>query len=85
MTRLLRIAAFAEAITLVVLLVNLLTAHLPAVSSAVGPCHGCAYLAVIIATFTSLSGPSRWTSVIPGIGGLLVLRRQSVTPASSNE
>ncbi|MFD9263915.1 hypothetical protein ACFVZQ_36550, partial [Streptomyces sp. NPDC059538] len=48
-SRLLRISAPVELVTLAVLLVNLGVLHLPALASAVGPVHGCAYLIVIIA------------------------------------
>ena len=74
--RALRIAAGTELVTLVVLLTNLATAHWPAVSSSVGSTHGCAYLFVIILTASqSRATRTRATAVIPGIGGLLVLRR----------
>ena len=72
----LRIAAAAELATLVVLLVNLATVHWPQVSSAVGPTHGCAYLFVIMLTVRqSRTGRTRATALVPGIGGLLVLRQ----------
>ncbi|MEU6038350.1 hypothetical protein ABZ801_23355 [Actinomadura sp. NPDC047616] len=75
--RALRIAA-AEAVSLAVLLANLVTVHTEAISSLVGPLHGTAYLAVIAATWltpeTAVPG-ARWRSVVPGIGGLLTLRR----------
>jgi hypothetical protein len=65
-----------ELVTLLVLLVNLATVHLPAISSLCGPTHGCAYLFVVVAT---LRDPSATTAMkimawLPGIGGLLVLR-----------
>lgn len=72
----LRAAAFVELASLVVLLVNLATVHWPAVSSAVGPVHGCAYLFVIVLAFRQTTG--RWTraaALVPAVGGLLVLRR----------
>ncbi|MEU6882397.1 DUF3817 domain-containing protein [Streptomyces sp. NPDC046712] len=76
--RILRIAAGAEAASLVVLLANLLTTHTPAVSSLVGPLHGTAYLVVIAATWqvsdASMSG-ARWAAAVPGVGGLLAVRR----------
>lgn len=72
----LRIAARVELATLVVLLANLATVHWPGVSSAIGPTHGCAYLLVVILTFRqSQAVRTRATAVVPGIGGLLVLRR----------
>ncbi|GGY86143.1 DUF3817 domain-containing protein [Streptomyces avidinii] len=74
---LLRISATLELATLAVLLVNLGVLHLPALASAVGPVHGCAYLIVIIAV-TRERGPDRAAvplSAVPGIGGILALRR----------
>ena len=74
--RALRVAAGAELATLVVLLTNLVTVHWPPVSSAIGPVHGCAYLFVVILTVRlSRATRSRATALIPGIGGLLVLRQ----------
>ncbi|PKW13744.1 DUF3817 domain-containing protein [Saccharopolyspora spinosa] len=76
--RALRFAAGIEAASLVILLVNLFTAHLPAITSLGGPIHGTAYLVVIAATFLVPASPSaRWLAVIPGIGGLLALRQFS--------
>lgn len=76
--RALRIAAGVEAASLVILLVNLVTVHLPAITSLGGPVHGTAYLVVIAATFLVAASPSaRWLAFIPGIGGLLALRRIS--------
>lgn len=76
--RVLRIAAACEAGSLVVLLVNLLTVHVAEVASFVGPLHGLSYLAVIGAT--SMASPpappgTLGRAFVPGIGGLLVLRR----------
>ncbi|MFI1647513.1 DUF3817 domain-containing protein [Streptomyces avidinii] len=74
---LLRISATVELVTLAVLLVNLGVLHLPALASAVGPVHGCAYLIVII-TVTRERGSDRTAvplSAVPGIGGVLALRR----------
>jgi hypothetical protein len=77
--RALRIAAAVELVTLAALLVNLLTVHAEFVSSLGGPVHGTAYLAVIALTWaTTPVNTTRGTrprSVVPGIGGLLVLRR----------
>ncbi|MFE5487533.1 DUF3817 domain-containing protein [Streptomyces sp. NPDC056527] len=76
--RTLRIAAGVEAFSLVALLANLLTTHTPAVSSLVGPLHGTAYLVVIAATWqvsdAAMPG-ARWAAAVPGVGGLLALRR----------
>jgi hypothetical protein len=72
----LQIAARVELVTLVLLLANLATVHLRAVSSLVGPTHGCAYLFVVIATLR-VHGATRATQIIAAIpgGGLLALRR----------
>jgi len=74
--RLLRIAAGVELASLVLLLVNLATVHWPPVASLLGPVHGCAYLFVIGAT-VQVSGDlrNRLTAAVPGVGGLLALRR----------
>ncbi|MFF2200374.1 hypothetical protein [Streptomyces sp. NPDC058145] len=73
----LRIAAHVELISLIVMLANLATAHLKPISSLMGPTHGCAYLFVVIATWrlTSATTTTKAVAVIPGIGGLLALRR----------
>ncbi|MER7076555.1 protein of unknown function [Saccharopolyspora kobensis] len=74
--RTLRISAAAEAASLALLLINLFTVHIDGVSSLVGPLHGMAYLVVIAATFLVPAPPAaRWLALIPGIGGLLALRR----------
>lgn len=74
-----RIAAAVELVTLAALLVNLLTVHTEVVTSLGGPVHGTAYLAVIALTWaTTPVNTTRGTrprSVVPGIGGLLVLHR----------
>ncbi|MGW8327545.1 hypothetical protein ACWGLE_06570 [Streptomyces sp. NPDC055897] len=73
----LRLAAHVELVSLLVMLANLATAHLKPVSSLMGPTHGCAYLFVVIATWrlTSATTTAKTVAVIPGIGGLLALRR----------
>ena len=75
--RLLRVAAATEAVTLALLLVNLATVHVPAVAGAVGPVHGAAYLAAIVATLLTPDAPAaaRWWAVLPGVGGLFAVRR----------
>jgi hypothetical protein len=55
--RWLRVASVGEAVSLAVLLVNLATAHLSAVASAVGPLHGFAYLATIATIATAFLLP----------------------------
>ncbi|MEV4685507.1 hypothetical protein [Streptomyces kurssanovii] len=73
----LRIAAHVELVSLIVMTANLATVHLGPVSSLMGPTHGCAYLFVVAATWrlrraTTLT---KAAAVVPGIGGLLALRR----------
>lgn len=73
----LRIAAHAELVSLIVMTANLATAHLGPVSSLMGPTHGCAYLFVVVATWRlrRATPPTKAAAVVPGIGGLLALRR----------
>ncbi|MEU5639768.1 hypothetical protein [Streptomyces milbemycinicus] len=75
--RTLRIAAAVEAISLAALLINLATIHTKAITALGGPVHGMAYLATIACTWMTPTATStaRWLAAIPGIGGLLVLRR----------
>ncbi|MGK5682646.1 DUF3817 domain-containing protein [Actinoplanes sp. URMC 104] len=74
--QLLRVAAGIELISLLVLLGNLATVHAAWVATLLGPLHGCAYLVVVGATLaaTRRAGP-RLLAVVPGVGGLLALRR----------
>jgi len=74
----LRIAAGVEAASFAILLGNLLTTHTQAITTLVGPVHGTAYLVVIAAASmapSASSGGARWRAAIPGVGGLLALRR----------
>lgn len=76
--RTLRVATAVETISLTVLLLNLATAHIKAISSLVGPLHGAAYLTVVAATLALPSAAAtgaRWRSAVPVVGGLLALRR----------
>jgi hypothetical protein len=74
-TVLLRIAARVEAASLVILLANLATVHIPWIATLVGPLHGCAYLLVIGTVLqTTRLRRARWLSLVPGIGGLLAER-----------
>ena len=75
--RALKIAAAVEALTLVLLLGNLVTVHVPELSSLLGPVHGTAYLITIAAALAAIPTRARWLSLIPGIGGLLALSRPS--------
>ncbi|GAA2908853.1 hypothetical protein GCM10010517_75290 [Streptosporangium fragile] len=82
-----RIAAAVELASLVVLLGNLATAHLPAVSSLAGPVHGCAYLFTVIA---AIRDPQRTPAAaglawLPGIGGLLALRYLDRAPQRADQ
>jgi hypothetical protein len=72
----LRIAARIELLSLTVLLANLATVHLKAVTTLVGPAHGCAYLFVVAATWRlrQATATTRAVAFVPGIGGLLALR-----------
>ncbi|MEU4795156.1 hypothetical protein [Streptomyces sp. NPDC023327] len=85
--RTLRIAAAAEALSLVLLLANLCTVHASALSALLGPLHGTAYLVVIATTWPvpSAAAPgARWRALAPGVGGLLALRRiESRAPAGN--
>ncbi|MFF3286412.1 DUF3817 domain-containing protein [Streptomyces sp. NPDC003023] len=73
----LRIAAHTELVSLVVMLANIATAHLRPVSALMGPVHGCAYLVVVVATWRlqQATASVKTVSLVPGIGGLLALRR----------
>ncbi|MFE5492325.1 DUF3817 domain-containing protein [Streptomyces virginiae] len=74
--RVLRIAAQVEAVSLALLLANLLTVHTEAVASLGGPVHGTAYLIVILTVRQASPEPSaRNRAWIPGVGGLLALRQ----------
>ncbi|RSM56654.1 DUF3817 domain-containing protein [Actinoplanes sp. ATCC 53533] len=84
--RLLRTAALAELASLILLLANLATVHWAPVAALLGPVHGGAYLLVIGAT-VQVTGDlrSRLTAVVPGVGGLLVLRRLRRRPGPGRE
>ncbi|MFF4391769.1 DUF3817 domain-containing protein [Streptomyces sp. NPDC001552] len=76
-SRLLRLSAPVELLSLAALLANVAVLHQQAVASAIGPLHGCAYLIAIIATARA-AGPDRTATVLAailGIGGMLALRR----------
>jgi hypothetical protein len=87
--RTLRTAAGAEAASLAVLLANLLTVHAQAVTSLAGPLHGTAYLVTIAAAWqatTAADAGARWCALVPGVGGLLALRRvrtRTAAPATT--
>ncbi|WP_285560209.1 DUF3817 domain-containing protein [Actinoplanes regularis] len=79
MNRPLRAAAAAELLSLVILLVNLATAHLRPITSLCGPIHGCAYLFVIVLTLSNPAADrtAKLLAWLPGLGGVLVARRLS--------
>jgi hypothetical protein len=78
--KLLKIAAAVEAVTVCLLFANLLTVHWPAVSSALGPTHGTAYLVTIVTALSTAGSTTRAKvlSFVPAIGGYLTLRNLSV-------
>lgn len=79
----LRIAATVELVSLVVLLANLATVHVPALASLLGPVHGCAYLAAIALT-VNRAGWRSWATalcLVPAVGGLLATRALRGHPA----
>jgi hypothetical protein len=74
--RWLRVTAAVEAATLALLLVNLATVHLDAVAALTGPVHGLAWLSTMaIAFLIPLPRAARLLAAVPGVGGLLALRR----------
>ena len=82
--RSLRIAAIVEPVSLLVLVVNLATVHVPAVASLVGPIHGTIYLVAIAATWTGgFPRRVRLWAWPPVIGALVAMRvaSASVTPS----
>ena len=76
--------AVVEAVTLLVLVVNLATVQLAGLAAVVGPIHGSAYLIGIALAF---SGPfparARMLCFIPGIGALLAARQPVDTRSGS--
>jgi hypothetical protein len=77
--RILQIVGTVELVTLVLMLVNIITVHLPEVSRLLGPVHGLAYTATVITAILVMGGRHRvWLlALIPGIGGLLAARAAS--------
>lgn len=75
--RLFRAVAAVEFVSLLVLLANLATLHLPAITSLGGPTHGCAYLFVVVATLRNPTATrtAKVMAWLPGVGGLLVARQ----------
>jgi hypothetical protein len=81
--RALRVLGTAELTTLALLLLNLVTVHHRAISGVLGPVHGLAYTATIIAAMLVAGGRSQvWLrALVPGIGGLLAARAVNPHPA----
>ncbi|MFC8125918.1 hypothetical protein [Streptomyces sp. NPDC057302] len=81
--RTLRIAAAVEALSLVVLLLNVFTIHAKPITSLGGPTHGTAYLVAIAMTWAipaAAGTGARWLALIPGIGAMLALRKLGGVP-----
>lgn len=78
----LRIVGVAELATLALMLLNLATLHLPAVSGVLGPVHGLLYCASVILALLLMNGNHRvWLlSLVPGIGGTLACRELAPRP-----
>lgn len=74
--RILEIIGAVELTTLVLMLGNIVTVHQPEVSQVLGPVHGLAYTATVIAAVLVMGGRHRvWLlALVPGIGGLLASR-----------
>jgi hypothetical protein len=77
--RTLQIVGTVELVTLLLMLANIVTVHLPEVSRTLGPVHGLAYTATVITAALVMGGRQRvWMlALIPGIGGLLAARAAS--------
>ncbi|PKV95217.1 hypothetical protein ATK30_6122 [Amycolatopsis echigonensis] len=77
--RILEIIGAVELVTLVLMLGNLVTVHQPEVSQVLGPVHGLAYTATVLAAVLVMDGRHRvWLlALLPGIGGLLSARAAS--------
>ena len=77
--RILQLVGTVELVTLVLLLANLATVHLPEISRVLGPVHGLAYTGTVIAAVLVGSGRHQvWLlALVPGIGGLLASRAAS--------
>jgi hypothetical protein len=71
----LRIAGVLEAVSLLALVSNLAFIHQQPFAAALGPIHGIIYVIVVVLSFlTPLPIRNRLFGLIPGIGGLLVVR-----------
>lgn len=71
-----QVLSIAELVSLIVILINRLTFHSPAVTSSGGPIHGLLYVStIVLALLLPFPRSAKWLAVVPGIGGLLALRR----------
>lgn len=78
--RLLWIIGALEALSLAILLVNIVAGNAPSVAQAVGPVHGLLYVAGIALVWTTdYRRVPKLLSIIPAIGTLLAVRVQSRT------
>lgn len=71
--RILHVTGSIELLTLIGMLANLATVHLPAISHILGPLHGLVYTATVVAAILVMNGMHRvWLlALVPGVGGLL--------------
>jgi uncharacterized membrane protein len=72
----LRLSATVEFVSLLLMLANLATLHLPAITKTLGPVHGLAYIVTIVLAVLLAEGRHRvWLlALVPAIGGLLSSR-----------
>lgn len=79
-----RVIAAAELVSLLVILINRFTVHIPAITSSGGPIHGLLYVStIVLALLLPFPRSAKWLAVIPGIGGLLALRRARAVQATA--
>ncbi len=73
--RALAIFSILELLSIGLLLVNVATVHLRAVTSVLGPTHGALFLAVIVTALCArdLLVRTRWMALLPVAGGILTL------------
>jgi hypothetical protein len=77
----LTIAAALEPASLLILLINLATAHVSSIAAALGPIHGTAYLVTIVLAWSGDYSPrARLLALVPGLGGALALWASSTKP-----
>lgn len=70
--RWLPLVSLVEFVSVLVLFGNRLTVHLDAITSVLGPVHGCLYLATIVcALLARVRWPVKVLAVLPVVGGLL--------------